>query len=340
MSCHLTTSPFNQVFLTPGKIPQKRIACKIKIAENTPKGNVLIGDNYLLSLDDTKKRHTSNPKQQKVLFPYLNIKKEKLFTEGNYIQNSQKNFSIETEKFQENKSKNLILTTKKNNDNRNLTQGSYEQKNSLHFNLLPSIKKKNKIISLNKETPIDLYTGFNACKNYDNHILKVLSVNTILENKNPENTKTIINKKNDLTKNNEKKFGLETQNIMEGEEENKNKKNKLIIGSKFLDNDISPDAEAKNDYYKRLNAAINQMKHKPVSLNKTQNLTSLQIHRQQLKNYKKKTLLKNKQAVANTLKEVLNSKNNCLEYIDRFRKSFDVFDNWCSPENTENLYDK
>ena len=55
---------------------------------------------------------------------------------------------------------------------------------------------------------------------------------------------------------------------MEGEEENKNKKNKLIIGSKFLDNDISPDAEAKNDYYKRLNAAINQMKHKPVSLNK------------------------------------------------------------------------
>ena len=344
MACYLTTPPLNQVFLTPGKISQKKITCKIKVTENTPKGNVLIGDNYHINLDDVAKRYPSNSKYQKVAFPYLIPKKGKLFTDGNIIQNCQKNVSIETEKIAENRPKNFSLTSHKNNDFRNLTQNSYERKNALRFRLLPSIKKRNRIISLNKEAPVDLFTEFNVCKNYDNHILKVLAVNSICENKSPNNNGTIINKRDDskknALKNTDNKFEPEMQNIMEGEEENKNQKNKLIIGSKFLDNNISPDLEAKNDYYKRLNAYINQMKYKPISLNKTQNMTKLEIHNQKLRSYKKRTLLKNKQIVANTLREVLNSKNNCLEYIDGFRKSFDVFDNWCSPENTENLYDK
>ena len=82
------------------------------------------------------------------------------------------------------------------------------------------------------------------------------------------------------------------------------------------------------------------MRNKPASLNKTQNMTKLQIHNLQLKNFKRRRLLKNKQLVANTLKEVLDSKNNCLQFIERFRKSFDEYDNWCAPENIENLYDK
>ena len=344
MTCYITSPPFKEVLLSPLKISQKKIACRFKLSENTPRGNILVGDNYLINIDDSK-RNSSSPKHQKVSFPYLIPRKEKLFTEGDNIPNPQKYASIEIEKLTENKPKNLSIKFNRNSNFPNFTQSSYEQNsNRLKFRVLPSIKKRNRMLSLNKETPIDLYTGFNVCKNYDNHFLKVLAVNTIYENKISDNTKTNVNKKNDPTKiivkNNDKKYGPEIQNITEGEEENKNQKNNLIIGSKYLDNDISPDVEIRNDYYKRLNACLQQMRNKPASLNKTQNMTKLQIHNLQLKNFKRRRLLKNKQLVANTLKEVLDSKNNCLQFIERFRKSFDEYDNWCAPENIENLYDK
>ena len=77
MTCYITSPPFKEVSLSPGKISQKKIACRFKLTENAPRGNVLIGDNYLLNLDDSK-RNSSSPKHQKVSFPYLIPRKKKI----------------------------------------------------------------------------------------------------------------------------------------------------------------------------------------------------------------------------------------------------------------------
>ena len=98
-------------------------------------------------------------------------------------------------------------------------------------------------------------------------------------------------------------------------------KNKLIFGSKFINQDISPDSISKNLYYSKLNTFFNKINEKDY-LKKKKNGSRMGSHNIKLKSFYTNKINKYEKLIAETTEEVKRHKTNSLNYIKGMIESY------------------
>ena len=157
--------------------------------------------------------------------------------------------------------------------------------------------------------------------------LKVFRVNKITNNKIIKNLdKSLDNNKQDITFN---PIKINKDNIsME--------QNKLIFGSKFINQDVSPDSIPKNLYYSKLNTFFNKIKGKNY-LKKKKNGSRMGSHNIKLKSFYINRINKYEKLIIDTVEEVKRHKTISLNYIKGMIESYNnLYKNYKFDSNDDN----
>ena len=295
--------------------PKKKIIYKFKIFEEKKESNHS-RNNYIINLNSLSQRFSSNSKSVKVkeFLPLINIKKilnfkrnspkkEKIKNENNNIKlnkryqskevtigdsfypNNKKIYSILSNTIIQNRSTTLTETI--NTIKEKKINLSAIKKNKIYFDQLPGENKKSelKLIKLNK---------------INSNIKQLLEDSVKIDS---------INNKINIT------------NAMNSIENNKlSQKDKLVIGSKYLKDNISPDSISKNIYYSRLNAFCQKSEKKKIK--KKINSSKLDLHNLKLKNYHNQKIKKYKKLINSTVEEVTELKKGCLNWVNELKEKY------------------
>ena len=178
----------------------------------------------------------------------------------------------------------------------------------------------------NKKINSQLYDFLKDIKKKE---LKVFRVNKITNNK--------INRKLDNNLDNNKQ-DLISNPIKINKDNNSIEKNKLIFGSKFNNQNVSPDSISKNLYYSKLNTFFNKINEKDY-LKKKKNGSRMGSHNIKLKSFYENKINKYEKLITDTTEEIKRHKTNSLNYIKGMIESYDnLYKNYkfdCNDDNYE-----
>jgi len=163
--------------------------------------------------------------------------------------------------------------------------------------------------NFNKKINSQLYDFLKETKEKE---LKVFRVNKITNNK-------IVKKMDNSLDNNKQDIIFNPIKINKGN--TSIEKNKLIFGSKFTNQDISPDSISKNLYYSKLNTFFNKINEKDY-LKKKKNGSRMGSHNIKLKSFYTNKINKYEKLIAETTEEVKRHKTNSLNYIKGMIESY------------------
>ena len=324
--------------------PKNKILYKFKIIEekNKPinlRNNYFIKYNQITDISNIKNKRTRdslpliNTKENKTL---LNIK----INEDNTIKNMKCNNNIRYKSKEELIKSTLLPYTRKKSSinnkryiNNNSTCCSTEIRNKKILSKKISIKINNSNNSQTKKGN-SLYDDF--LEEEEKNDLKLIKLNRINNN--------ILDKpKNHLCRNRYKgKEYEEDQNnkpikIIINNNSNDNncsQKDKIIIGSKYSTFDISPDSVPKNMFYSRLNTYYDKINEKNNNGKKI-NLSKLDFHNIKLKSFHNQKMKQCKRMIEDTVKEVNDVKNYCLNWVNELREQYSDLYKGCGIENKE-----
>ena len=176
----------------------------------------------------------------------------------------------------------------------------------LNYNL----PNRTKIINNNNK--INNSQLYDFLKDINKKELKVFRVNKITNNK--------ITKKFDNNSDNNKQEKFYNP-IKINKDNTSIEKNKLIFGSKFRNQDLSPDSISKNLYYSKLNTFFNKINEK-IPLKKKKNESRMGSLNNKLKSFYTNKINKYEKLITDTAKEVKKHKTNSLNYIKGSRYEF------------------
>ena len=109
--------------------------------------------------------------------------------------------------------------------------------------------------------------------------------------------------------------------------DNNDKNEKLKLGAKYTVFDISQDSIPKNKFYYKLNKYFIELYNKKFHSNhKKINLTKIDLHNLKLKKFHEQKIKKYKKLIDVSIKDVLEVKNNCKNWVNELKEKYNDFD--------------
>ena len=106
-----------------------------------------------------------------------------------------------------------------------------------------------------------------------------------------------------------------------------NKKEKVILGSKYTINEASQDNISKKKLYNKLNQYFKGINKRKISVNRNKiNLNKMDLYKLRLKKYHDNKIQKYKELIEESIKDVLGVKNNCMNWVNELKlKNNDLY---------------
>ena len=302
-------------------ITKRKLLYKYEISEKKKNPNNLRNNNFR-KIDSSSKRFLSKQDsitQTKVKenFPLIYIKKN---TTKIYFRNESHNLT-------NNKYLNEKTLSKKeidysslfpNKEFKTLKIDNINKSNNITLTEASTNKRISKKISINFSQPKKLRRDFNdLLEKIDKSPVKVMKLKKI----NLYNEKFLEEPKNDINNDNQE-IVFNPIKISINDENNFSNNNKLIIGSKYNNFDLSPDSISKNLYYSKLDNYYRKIsENKPLNMKKI-NLKKLSLKNNKLKDFHFKRMRECRKLIDDTIKQVDGVKNNCLNWVKELKEKY------------------
>jgi len=319
----LTCQPIFFIHKNNNSKSKRRILNKFIISDNIRGFNQLKGNQFVKF--NTKYISKSTLTEEKKLdkFPLINnitINNLK-YTKNMYNNNIKRRNQSKEELFNpiffpQNSEFKTLKMNKSNIINNNISDYDF-----LSNNLSYRTKRNN---NNNKKINSQLYDFLKDIKKNE---LKVFRVNKITNNK-------IIKKFDNSLDNNKQDIVFNPIKI--NKDNTSTEKNKLIFGSKFINQDVSPDSYPKNLYYSKLNTFFNKINEKDYLIKK-KNGSRIGSHNIKLKSFYINKINRYEKLITDTAEEVKKHKTNSLNYIKGMIESYNnLYKNYKFDSNNDN----